>query len=295
MKALFYILLITTLPLFLQGQYTWDRHSVSATGGQQSTSTFTTTTTVQHYEASQLNNSTYSGNTGFLFPETILLDIVLDVKAILEGPFNGTNMNTTLYTMDQIPLSQPYNTSPWNYSGTETISSIPNANVVDWVLIEIRDATNAISANASTIVEQQAAFLLSNGSVVGIDGSSMLSFNHSLIHSLFIVVHHRNHLSIMSANPLIKTNGVYGYDFTNSASQDYGDNQTNLSNGYFGMVAGDINVDGFINQDDFILWKLKAGQQGYLMEDLDLNSQVENIEKNDYWLPNVGKSEILPE
>ncbi len=35
--------------------------------------------------------------------------ITLDLKVFLEGPFNGTMMNTTLNTQNMIPLSQPYN------------------------------------------------------------------------------------------------------------------------------------------------------------------------------------------
>ncbi|MBN1338239.1 MAG: right-handed parallel beta-helix repeat-containing protein, partial [Bacteroidales bacterium] len=64
----------------------------------------------------------------------------LDLKAFLEGPFNGSEMNTTLNSGGHLPLSQPYNQAPWYYSGTEAVTAIPNTDVVDWVLIELRDA-----------------------------------------------------------------------------------------------------------------------------------------------------------
>ncbi len=62
----------------------------------------------------------------------------------MEGPFNGTDMNTDLTDLTYVPLNQPYNTSPWNYTGTESVGSIPNSDVVDWILIELRDAANAL-------------------------------------------------------------------------------------------------------------------------------------------------------
>ena len=44
----------------------------------------------------------------------------LDVKVFLEGPFNGSDMNTDLYSEGVMSLIQPYNAAPWNYEGTET-------------------------------------------------------------------------------------------------------------------------------------------------------------------------------
>jgi len=95
------------------------------------------------------------------FQQTYSLQITginLQSIVLLEGPFNGTEMNTYLNEQGSIPLSQPFNTSPWNYTGSETVALIPNTEVVDWVLVEIRDAIDAASANSSTIVEQQFTF-----------------------------------------------------------------------------------------------------------------------------------------
>jgi len=58
----------------------------------------------------------------------------LNIKAYLQGAFQTTSMDTALKTGGYIPLSQPYNVSPWNYNGTESVTAIPNS-VVDWVLL----------------------------------------------------------------------------------------------------------------------------------------------------------------
>ena len=102
-----------------------------------------------------------------------------NLKVYLEGPFDESLMNTNLNSLGLIPLSQPYNTEPWNYSCTENVPEIPNPEIVDWVLIELRDAADAASANTATTIARRAVFLLNDGRIVGLDGSSRLAIpNH---------------------------------------------------------------------------------------------------------------------
>ena len=46
-----------------------------------------------------------------------------------------------LNLLNYIPTTQPYNIAPWNYTGTESVTTIPNSNVIDWVLVELRETT----------------------------------------------------------------------------------------------------------------------------------------------------------
>lgn len=147
-----------------------------------------------------LNPRIFDGNIdmgAYEFQQAIL-HLVVDLKVFLEGPFNGTNMNAGINDLSLLPLSHPYNIPPWNYPGTESVASIPNNQVVDWVLIEGRDAPDAASATETTSFVRQAAFLLSNGKIVDLDGVSLLSTNYSLNNNLFVVIWHRNHLPILS-------------------------------------------------------------------------------------------------
>ena len=223
-------------------------------------------------------------------------DITLNLKVFLEGPFDNAEMNTGLNSTGNLPLSQPYNTLPWNYEGAETVALIPNSNIVDWVLIELRDASDAEAATSETMIAQQAAFLLNDGSVVGLDGSSILSFNHSIIHALFTTVWHRNHIGILSANFLSETDGVYIYDFSTGPDKVYETESgyKEIATGIWGMVAGDSDANGIIDESDKNTnWNIEAGKTGYFPSDFNLDTQVDNEDKNNFWWPNVGKGESL--
>jgi len=222
-------------------------------------------------------------------------EIELELTVFLEGPYNGTDMDTDLTGLTNFPFSQPYNTDPWNYEGTESVPSLPNTDIVDWLLIEFRDAIDAPSATPGTKVAQKAVFLKKDGSIVSLDGSSNPEFNNLPTDHLFLIIQHRNHLEIMSVNPLSESGGIYTYNFTTPAGQAYGtDAQKNLGGAMYGMYGGDANADGIVNTNDKIIWANQAGTYGYKSADFNMNGQVNNIDKNDIWEQNIGESSQLP-
>ena len=221
---------------------------------------------------------------------------LIDVKAFLEGPFNGTNLNTYLTGLTDFPLSQPYNVAPWNYLGSEIVTTVPS-NVVDWILVELRDATAAATATAATRIARQAAFLMNDGSIRDLDGTSNQQFDNLIIqHSLFVVLWHLNHLGIMSANPLTLSGGVYSYDFTTGSTQAYGTGaQKEITTGIWGMYSGNGDANNTINTADKAgVWSPNAGKKEYLNADFNRNGQVNNRDKNEFWRPNQGQSCQVP-
>ncbi|MBN1339385.1 MAG: PKD domain-containing protein [Bacteroidales bacterium] len=225
--------------------------------------------------------------------------IDLNCKVFLQGPFTGSEMLPYLNFFNYIPLSQPYDNSPWYYYGSESVAAIPNNDVVDWVLVELRDTTDATLATSATILGRQAAFLLKDGSVVGMDGSSNLTFSTSPItDSLFVVIWHRNHVSVISAYPLSQAGGVYSYDFSSSASQAYGTSlgHKEIAAGIWGMIASDGNGDSQVNNSDKNdVWAAQAGTNGYLQGDFSMDGQVNNTDKNELWKPNTGLGGQVPQ
>jgi len=220
-----------------------------------------------------------------------------DLKVYLQGPYNGVSMSHELSDYDAIPFSQPYNISPWNYKGTENVSSLPETNIVDWILVEFRDAENPGSAVSATTICKQAGFLLSDGSVVGSDGISNLELYNTILNDIYVVIWHRNHLGVLSATPVVGINELLTFDFTIGEGQVYNNSlgYTELSTGIWGMVAGDSNRDMLIDDIDIDdNWKLKAGLKGYLPADFNLDQQVNNKEKNDLWYFNRIKVGQVP-
>ncbi len=224
--------------------------------------------------------------------------VYLNLKVFLEGGFSGNEMNTELNAGNYLPLNQPFNVSPWNYPGTESVVAIPNTDIVDWVLIEIRDAIDAGSAIPSTTIGKACGFLLKDGSVVGLDGSSNLIFKNTISENMYVVVWHRNHLGVISSASPAEFDGVYSYDFTSGADQAYGgiSAQKEITPGIFAMIAGDLNADGIINETDkSSIWVPQTGTSGYLMGDGNMDGQVDNQSKNDLWLLNLNAESQIPE
>lgn len=220
----------------------------------------------------------------------------LELDVLLEGPFQTSEMTTDLNALGILPLTQPYSGAPWNYTGIDTVVAIPNTSVVDWCLIEIRDATDAISATPSTAIQKEAAFLLKDGSVVALDGMSNITLKQFIQDDMFVVVWHRNHLGVMSANPLTFSGGIYPYNFSTAAGQAYLGEQIDLGGGYFGMYAGDADGNGIVHQDDINLrWANEAGENRYYGGDMNLDSQVNNQDKDDVWIHNLNEQTQVPD
>lgn len=224
--------------------------------------------------------------------ETLPPSKKLSLIILLEGAFNGTNgMLASLKTAGMIPLSQPYNTSPWDYNGSESVAAIP-ADVVDWVLAELRDADTPENATSATKLEgwPKAMFLKTDGSLVDLDGNLPNIGTPIVNNNLYLVIRHRNHLDVMSATPLVLSGNTYSYDFTDDITKAHGGaaGYKSLGNGKFGMVAGDIDADGSISVLDFSSWATAFGaSQSYNNADTDLDGQVSVLDFS-RWAVNFG-------
>jgi PKD repeat protein len=221
----------------------------------------------------------------------------VELTAFLEGPFEGIEMNTGLNENLILPLSNPYTVAPWNHTNTEGVLSFTNPDAVDWVLVDFRDAATAALALPATSVRTYAALVLKNGDIISPYGGMPLYLNEEISNNLYVAIFHRNHLGIMSANPVTLSGGTYSYDFTTGSGQAYGgDSQKNLGSGIYGMYAGDFNADGTVNTNDKTNpWGTVAGKYGYLQSDGDFDGQADNNDKNDFWLNNNDKSSQVPE
>ncbi len=224
----------------------------------------------------------------------------IELNFFLEGPYDTLlhQMNNTLYQQGLLPLEQPFNKPPWNYSGTESVAAIPDSNCVDWVLVEFRDAPDATTAGSGSVFDRRAGFLLQDGTVADTNGASPLVFTGTGLENLFVVVWHRNHLGVISSTPVVPAEGVYHYDFTSSVSQALGGNNSliMIENGKWSSISGDFDASGTVDSTDkTAVWQVQAGEKGYLPADSNLDGQVDNRDKNNDWEPNLGKGTQVPD
>jgi len=222
----------------------------------------------------------------------------LNLRVFIEGPFNSGEMNTTLNSSGFLPLKQPFNMPPWNYEGTESISSVPNPDIVDWILLDLRKTEGDLSsATADTRFNRQAAFLMKDGSITDDDGTSNPRF------SIFLsdakgsdkvqgVVYSPGHVGIKSADSLtLEMPNIFLYDFTTGSEQVWGGLTAHKEIGtdVWGMICGDGNQNGQVdNSDKNEIWMEELGFLGYYFGDFNRDGVVDIIDKNDFWKFNVG-------
>jgi uncharacterized protein (TIGR02145 family) len=215
----------------------------------------------------------------------------IDITVFLEGPFINNQMATSLNTLGYLPLNQPYIGSPWKHYGTESVTSIPNVDIVDWVLVEIRKLNNPFNPDNYNTESRQAAFLLTNGQIKGLNGSDIINFHTSENDSLYICIFHRNHLPLISANSINTGVNPINYDFSTGSEMAMGGEhvQNQLSSSIWGMIASDGNKDSQIeNKDKNDAWLTKTGNIGYYFEDYNMDGTVD-FSDIQLWKGNTGK------
>ncbi len=201
--------------------------------------------------------------------------VKLDITAILEGAFNGVQMNTGIVSNGYLPQNQPFGNAPFYYSGQENITVVPGT-VVDWVLLELRSA-----AGASSVIGRRAALLRNNGRIVDLDGVSTVAVPLTGVpdnNGFYVVVYHRNHLPVMSSQRINTDQScTASHNFTTGQEQAYSIfavPMKEVATGVYGMIAGDVQHDGVVNAPDRVAVRNATGTTGYVDTDLSLDSIV---------------------
>lgn len=243
--------------------------------------------------------------------------VELNTSVFLEGPFNyetlkmNKKLNELGYLPGQWPTTffgkatppgQPYNRPPWNYPGNEgknfdSRSKSDNnmyypIETVDWVLVSLRE-----SIDKEYAVCTRAGLLMEDGTIQFIqkDETDCCLVNPSK--SYYVVIEHRNHLIVMTKNPVSISDGQLSYDFRNKQSYTrlFGYGQRKITSDIYAMHAanGDqyITVESpvDINVKDLNEWLKENGKHSsYYFMDFDLNGDA-NVHDKGYYLKNIGR------
>lgn len=233
--------------------------------------------------------------------------VALRVRAFLDGPYNTItgSMSSDLRAGGLIPLTEPYTALGYTHVGgggettSNTVLNVSGSNaVVDWVLVELRSASN----NAQVLATRSALLQADGDIVTASDGSSALSFGVSA-GAYHIAVRHRNHLGIMTANAIALSGTAVTVDLSNGSTALFGGSSATKSVGGRELLySGDVDGSGVLkytgegNDRDPILSLIggstpTATATGYHREDVNMNgvvSYVGNSNDRDPILVNVG-------
>ncbi len=208
-------------------------------------------------------------------------------KVLLQGAYQPAlnAMSTALKTNSLLPLQQPYNTAPTNYNGTESVyeARVLPPNTTDWVLVEARRTTD------TSVISRQAAFLRADGTLLdkyGREGINLPNLNNG--QNYFIAIKHRNHLPILSNNPISLPN-VTPFDFTQLNNIEGGATQSiQIAPNIYALPAADAATNGIINYADYNQYAQQLGNNTYNRADLNLDGIVNT---NDFSLyqQNAGR------
>jgi alpha-amylase len=214
-------------------------------------------------------------------------------KAFLQGNFSSGFMGNVLRTSNLIPNLEPYSALGFGVLpvGGETIAStsvlatVGADAIVDWVFLELRSKTNP-----ATKLYTRSALIQRDGDIVDVDGFSPVHFKTAIKDDYYLVIRHRNHLGIRTANPVVFGEAASAYDFTFSQASAYQNAaitsnaaQVALAGGKFGLWAGDVNVTGSITASDRSLAWNNRNLLGYSIFDANLNGVCDAADRSLVW------------
>jgi hypothetical protein len=207
---------------------------------------------------------------------------------MLEGPYVAASglMHDSLRTQGLIPLAEPYTALGYAHVGgggettTAPVLAVSGSNaIVDWVVVELRDADTA-----SLVKATRSALIQRDGDIVGTDGVSPVQFTLPM-NDHHIAVRHRNHLGTMSASPQRISIAPKTCDLTLPGTATYGTEGRKDINGIMALWTGNASLNGQLqytgsgNDRDPILLAIGGSTPtsfitGYRTEDTNLDGVV---------------------
>lgn len=194
--------------------------------------------------------------------------IQVSARIFLQGSYDSeTHQMTTMLgpgSGNVIPLTAPY------ADDARTCAAVPST-ATEWIMVQLRSATR------SSAIGSRSCFLRADGMLTTDDGTTTQIRIPAAPGDYYLVICHRNHLSVMSAAPV--TGLTWGssapvYDFTTGTGQYYGSEAALLETDVYGLFAGDCNQDGGITITDHNQTMTDRNNEGYLSSDLNLDQNV---------------------
>ena len=202
----------------------------------------------------------------------------IGVRVYLQGPYSFDGepyMDSALG--DDIPTTSPY-------ADHLALTSLPeDVYPIDWVWMELRSTQDGAADFSRSYLMNWDGYLL--------DGqSSFLDLSTQVTPGdYYIVIKHRNHLGVVSANPVTIGSAWQLYDFTTASEKVKDGNCVELTTGFYGMYGGDCGCDGIITNADKDPINSSMDATGYQNGDINMDGIVTNADK-DFINTNMDKT-----
>ena len=227
------------------------------------------------------HNWTITGDMGEDCPS----QVSLAVKVCLQGAHDvATGMMRASLGSTHLPVSSPHPDGATTNSSVFDFDPTHNNAIVDWVHIELRDKNDI-----TNVLYRGSGLLQRDGDVVAVDGVSVLKIT-APADEYYVSITHRNHLPIAAATTLNLSNTVTTINLTDVNNVRGGVSAVLVvDEGMHALPAGDLNLDGQINNLDLVLGFMNIGNSGYLPRDLNLDGQTQTVDIIDILLKAIGK------
>jgi len=170
----------------------------------------------------------------------------ITAKIILEGLYNTDSlaMHSSWPEADELPARSPY--------ADQRLNTLSPNNVVDWVSLELRSQADGPTVFLRSFLLRKDGFLSEP------DGQTTeLTLPNLADGSYYLLIHHRAHIDIMSADMLsLSTTSTATWDFTTGLQTCYGASQMKeVTTNTWAVLGGDFNQDRRITTRDAVLYQ----------------------------------------
>ncbi|GGG03949.1 hypothetical protein GCM10011344_00350 [Dokdonia pacifica] len=220
----------------------------------------------------------------------ITCGIQVSPKVFLQGAMTNPNsgeenlMRDDLRVAGLIPTTSPYadgaicNAAVFNVTGEDAI--------VDWVFIEVRDATDP-----TTILAATSALVQRDGDVVSTDGVLAVGMDMPTA-NYYVAIKHRNHLGVLTASTITLSGAETILDLTTDLTSVTGEALAlkDMGNDTYALYAGDTTGDGnILNTDISNAINASGGINVYSGADATMDGNILNTDIQLIIQPNAGR------
>ncbi|MEM6319091.1 MAG: hypothetical protein AAF960_15565 [Bacteroidota bacterium] len=164
-------------------------------------------------------------------------------------------MEDKLRVQNYLPIEEPYGAliasknnfhyehfnNNWKEKTTSTVLEVSGVNaIVDWLFLELRN-----KENYNQVVATRSALLQRDGDVVDMDGISKVAFDVEPAF-YYVCIRHRNHLGVMTNQPILLNESPDIIDFSKPSTPIYGENARKQIDDKMALWGGNADSNEYI-------------------------------------------------